>query len=525
MKNQLYILIFLLFAVFYRSQVKEDFRYFLDKATVTLYNDPDESMVFIQNLMNNDKNAENQLIYRNLIAQSYIFKGDYLNAVKSSLGRDYSHTEKKIPFYDLYMNYSFADQYQNLGLFDQSEKSIKRVLEMHRLPENAEAQIIVGKLFQLQAINFIVSKKYQKAFQYLNKSDSVLKKNYQEVQILKTENQIFRGNIYTAQNKITEAKPIFDQVLKSEILTQSTFLYAYSRESAARMYFLNQNHAESTKLLSEALQQIENKNFIGLRAAIYDGLVKNYLAENNQIQYHHFRKLYNDINADLNFNKKAAINYLVNINETANKEELAASASEAWNSTLYSALLGGALLLGFAGFYFVTGRKEKDLKKQEEFFENFVKRKLPAKNMEEKIDDTETEPQPISGVKKPSMLSPEKESELLEKLQVFEDSKLYLSKQISLPLLATELETNIKYLSEIIREKKNKKFNAYINNLRIDYIISQLQSDPVYLQYKVSHLAEITGFSSHSAFTSVFKTITGISPNEFIQQLSQTEKK
>ncbi|RXM52850.1 hypothetical protein BOQ60_26210, partial [Chryseobacterium sp. CH1] len=38
-----------------------------------------------------------------------------------------------------------------------------------------------------------------------------------------------------------------------------------------------------------------------------------------------------------------------------------------------------------------------------------------------------------------------------------------------------------------------------------------------------SYLAEYSGFSSHSAFTTVFKSVTGMSPNVYIQEISKTK--
>lgn len=491
---------------------------------MSVYNNPEESLSLIQNLMLNDKNPDNQIIYRNLIAQAYAFKGDYVNAVKSSLAKDDSRNNENSRFHDFYLNYSFADQYQNLGLFGQSRKSIIRALETKNFPKNSSTQITVGKFFQLQAINNIVSKNYQEALQFLNKSDSVLTQNFEEVKILKIENQLFRGNIYINQNKLESAKLAFSGVGKSKIIAQSKFLYAYSKVGISKIFFLEQNYEESIKALQDGLQKIENMDFIELRSKIYAEIANTYLAQNNQSKYHYFQNLNKEIESELNRNKKSAINYLLSINEIIYKEEIATLERHQRENTLYIALFSGIILLCSAGFYFITYRKEKDLKKQEFFFEHLTARKVREETIHEKIPLKETPYTAISEVKKPSLLSPEKENELLEKLNLFENSKLYLSKQISLPLLAAELSTNIKYLSEIIREKKGKKFNAYINNLRIEYIVNQLQTNSVYLNYKVSHLAEITGFSSHSAFTSVFRSITGISPNEFIQQLSQAKK-
>jgi AraC-like DNA-binding protein len=95
---------------------------------------------------------------------------------------------------------------------------------------------------------------------------------------------------------------------------------------------------------------------------------------------------------------------------------------------------------------------------------------------------------------------------------------------MSLALLAAHFDTNTKYLSEVINTHKGKNFNSYINELRINYIIDKLKSNRTYLQYKISYLAEESGFSSHSSFATVFKSVTGISPTVFIDLLKSTKK-
>lgn len=61
--------------------------------------------------------------------------------------------------------------------------------------------------------------------------------------------------------------------------------------------------------------------------------------------------------------------------------------------------------------------------------------------------------------------------------------------------------------------------------MRVKYIVKKLKTEPNYLNYKVSYLAEESGFSSHSSFATVFKNITGISPNVFIELLKKDLKK
>ena len=67
-------------------------------------------------------------------------------------------------------------------------------------------------------------------------------------------------------------------------------------------------------------------------------------------------------------------------------------------------------------------------------------------------------------------------------------------------------------------------FNTYINKLRINYIVEKLKKDSNFMNYKISYLAENCGFSSHSSFATVFKSITEISPVTFIELLRNEKK-
>jgi AraC-like DNA-binding protein len=95
---------------------------------------------------------------------------------------------------------------------------------------------------------------------------------------------------------------------------------------------------------------------------------------------------------------------------------------------------------------------------------------------------------------------------------------------MSLAVLAGQLDTNTKYLSEIINKHYNVNFNGYINKLRINFIVNKLKSDPNFMNYKISYLAETCGFSSHSTFATIFKSITGITPITFIELLKKEKE-
>jgi AraC-like DNA-binding protein len=76
-------------------------------------------------------------------------------------------------------------------------------------------------------------------------------------------------------------------------------------------------------------------------------------------------------------------------------------------------------------------------------------------------------------------------------------------------------------LSNVINTHKEKDFNNYVNELKILFVIDKLRNSPEYLEYKLSYIAEEFGFSSHSKFASVFKSVVGLSPSVFISHLKK----
>jgi len=110
---------------------------------------------------------------------------------------------------------------------------------------------------------------------------------------------------------------------------------------------------------------------------------------------------------------------------------------------------------------------------------------------------------------------------LLQKLDRFEASEKYLKKEASLTWLANNLNTNTRYLSEIIKLHRDKNFADYINGLRINNIVHKLYNEQKYRQYKISSLAEECGFASSRVFVTAFKKINGVVPSYFIQKLNE----
>jgi AraC-like DNA-binding protein len=112
-------------------------------------------------------------------------------------------------------------------------------------------------------------------------------------------------------------------------------------------------------------------------------------------------------------------------------------------------------------------------------------------------------------------------NQILEKLSRFESKKEYLQSNITIQMLSTTFDTNSKYVSKIVNVHKGKTFIQYINDLRIEHAISQLQQNKKLRNYTIQALALEFGFNSAESFSSAFNKKTGIKPSFFIKEIEK----
>lgn len=515
------ILLVILCSVWVKGQSGPDFSILADKAFQKLYQNPDDCINYSQSLLISDQNPEHRIVLQNIISQAYAMKGDYIQSVNIYSQKEDSREKESLSYFlQAAGDYNLADQYQNLDLYSQSQRIISSLLADHKLlkGDNPRMNVITAKLYQLQALNFGINRNYNQALENLSKSDQYLGFNNQENRILEMENKVFRASFLMRQNKLEEAKYLLESTLVlAEKSTDYYFIQALAYENLSRYYFLKENYGTAVEILEKALSRIENLPYSSLKAKIYESLSKNYFALHHDEKYHQYNKLYTELRTKLDSSTKEGIRYIVKLVETNQNNNLEFQKQKQLKKI--SLVSGGfvIVILGLLIYFLILKNSSKDLKKQSDFFEKQKNQEEPAvQNLsrETSAADKMTE-------KDPHKISKEKGDEILQKLEDWEKQQRYLDKSMTISVLSSQMGVNTKYLSEVINSSKGKNFNAYINELRINHIARLLRTDPVYLNYKVSYLAEYSGFSSHSAFTTVFKSVTGMSPNAYIQEISK----
>ncbi len=124
--------------------------------------------------------------------------------------------------------------------------------------------------------------------------------------------------------------------------------------------------------------------------------------------------------------------------------------------------------------------------------------------------------------KKEVQISEDIQNTIINSLQTFEREEKFLDKNISIKTVASQLNTNTKYLSKVINNYQGISFIQYINHHRIQYCLEHLhQKDSDWLRYSIKSIADECGFSSAESFSRAFKKHTSIKPSDYIKNIDQ----
>jgi len=133
----------------------------------------------------------------------------------------------------------------------------------------------------------------------------------------------------------------------------------------------------------------------------------------------------------------------------------------------------------------------------------------------EAVDEIMTGNSELTTLARRPMFSEEK-LELLKKrlLEKMEHEKPYLDPDINLPELAGYMQLSVHEMSQLVNEGFAENFAQFINRYRVEESKRLLLSDK-YAHLNMVGIAYEAGFNSKTAFNTVFKKLTGVSPSAF----------
>ncbi len=120
------------------------------------------------------------------------------------------------------------------------------------------------------------------------------------------------------------------------------------------------------------------------------------------------------------------------------------------------------------------------------------------------------------------LISKEQREKLLDRIiHVMEEPELYCDPDFSIDRLAAAIESNSRYVSEVINEEYGMNFRAFLNRYRVKEAMRRLEDIEHYGHLTIKAVAESVGYKSQATFITVFTKETGLKPSLY-QHLART---
>ncbi|MDV7698034.1 helix-turn-helix domain-containing protein [Chryseobacterium soli] len=497
-------------------------------STFDSYKDLSKALKTADSLYKSAQNPLDEVKSLLLTAQLYHKAGDLKKSLCFAENANSLVSQINNPEWAAHVDVSLARQYRQVGLYKRSKKYILIGLDtVQRIVDISKKNELAGILNQEMAYYEIEIGNYSQAVQYIKLSlQSFEKVKIKEEDKAKAASYQLLGDIYFKLADYTVSENYYrkaEELLKEK--SSCTLGLVYNGLGGIRLK--QKNWKDADLYLDKAERIADTSRSLRLKKAVYsnindyyEGTGDNYKASLYAGKY---MKAYDGLTARTREFAETADNSLPS-NEANGFLSIAKNAAII---ILCAALIG--LIISF----------RLKQKKQHSKFKNIIRTKVHEQDSHQKplntpgdnefsnisVEEMDDKDDESNRKRNEPIMTSETETKLLELLEEFEKGILYNSKNMSLPFLAGELNTNTKYLSYVINQHKNADFKTYINRLRITYIVDKLINDEKYRQYKISILADECGFSSHSKFASVFKAVTDFSPSAYIKHISSDNQR
>lgn len=113
-----------------------------------------------------------------------------------------------------------------------------------------------------------------------------------------------------------------------------------------------------------------------------------------------------------------------------------------------------------------------------------------------------------------SNLSEDLKLKLKKELIDYMQRQPYHQSNFNIEDVADALQTNTRYISQVVNESFQQNFFSFVNSFRIQEAKEILTSSDSN-KYSIEGVAKIVGFNSKSSFNTFFKKQTGVTPSEF----------
>jgi len=487
-----------------------DTRY--NEAYSLMATDVQAAFIKADSLLQNTREDEKRMKTLMLLANIQHSKGEISSSLYYILKAQNIAKIKGTPDWMARTSGFLATTFRNYGLIEESKKYLIEA-------EQANEQQKESPAYSLTKINILQEKSFHKieedaveeALSYLNEADALVDK----VETTDPRSIVARATVYQL---LGTCYLHLRQNQKADSLLRSSLRLLGSQESNLRPYIFRSmaNNAMQTGDLDTAwhylqlaepyLQMSDREE---LKINMYESYADYFKAINDTEKVVYYQELLQKTKEQKELSARKIANELI---KKMDREK----SSAVFGVRLFWVLLA-CLLIGIGGFvYYFTNRKNQEVTRFRQLLEEMEKKNTEQQSLLKEMQ--------LDSFSLDHSVAADTEKRLLYSLVKLEVENFFLDPDVSVPSLANLLGTNTKYVTFLVRKYRKLDFNDYIQSQRILYILNRLKTEPELLEYKLSYLAEISGFPTHSMFSAAFKSVTGISPSTFIENLQKANK-
>ncbi|MGG5211108.1 helix-turn-helix domain-containing protein [Chryseobacterium sp. MIQD13] len=515
--NKVFFLIFLAIGIpLIYAQHSEEELHKIYKQIEKAYSKPDSAIIianrFLPKLQGDNRGLADLHLY---ISQCYTESGQQEKAL--------SHAKQAYTFalhtsnYELITRTSglLATQYRGMKLYTKAKRLIRSgIINAEKIADKDMKVWVKACFLEEYAMNLVEEKKFDSAIIYNHNALTMLsqcKGKWSGVKLRYAVAYVNLGDNYIEKNELDSAEYYLNKVIS---FSKGTYMSSYAKGASgiklSLIYSRRKQHQRAIDTLKSIERSIE-PDLNPTKVELYGYLSQNYKAIDDLKNYTKYNELYSTLKAKLSNEEQKAIekSFLMIEEEVLNESRKSIFS----RNITYFTILFSIILICFLISY--SRRKRK---KEKIYYQNYIK------TLEDKSKDQNSEEPAIKTTPKSAYvieIHKDTEDQILKLLEAFEKSEKYTDPNVSLSSIATNFKTNTRYLSEVINKHRQKNFKAYLNELRVEYISKRILADPLLRKYKISVIAEASGFSSAESFSKTFKKITGILPSVFIENINE----
>ncbi|MFL9833977.1 helix-turn-helix domain-containing protein [Chryseobacterium terrae] len=471
----------------------------------------DEGEKILKSPKNNDEIYKGYLY----LFVGYYLKGNYSKSIFYAKKADLLFLKKNKEDH-FFVCYYLSLSYNKSGV---TQKAAQYLYEAKKTAQKLDDPYLTAMTLKLQAISLENEKKFNEAISYRIHCNSYSQNNQNKKipEFIASEfafskcylgfDYLMTGNFEEAKKQISTFESDFDHVqLSNELHWRADIYYVCKAIIAAK----ENDKINAAKDFDKAID-IARKNGMNERLTV---LLEQRLKLNIDTSEKR-EKLFAEFVKRKDYSRKES-------EEVINQEMYSQGITLEHQKEYKYIFILFAVLLPFSVLVF----KRRKRKRQKAYFKEIIKELENNKQKEKEQESLEIAEEMKSDEdaadcsdSKSNVILDVTKAELLKKLEKFEKGKAFTAQHFTISTFASILDTNTKYINSVLKEHYGKTFSEYINDLRIKYILEYLHENPEGCKYKLTHLSELAGFSSHSYFTKVFTKKTKITPSKFISSL------